>query len=230
MNSKAMSKRKRIPKPLTPRPEVTQRLRVRFAKQGDLRLVSHRDMVRVFERMFRRVGVSLALSEGFHPRPRMTFPDALSLGVAATDEVMDVVLAERVDPDNFKTRLNETCPDGLVITGVRALGDGERKVKMKLVEYEIELPESLDLALIQQGMDDFANKTTVTVDRREKQIEIDLGKTLEGLRLDGRRLIMCIRVVQQSQLQPRDILAEIGLADVLRDGHVLTRTRIELTP
>ena len=217
------------PKPIVPRPEVTQRLRVRFAKQGDLRLVSHRDMVRVFERLFRRVGVSLALSEGFHPRPRMTFPDALSLGVAATDEVMDIVIAETVDPDDFKTRLNQTCPNGLVIHKVRVLGEGERKAKIERVEYEIDLPDSVDLSQLQQAMRAFESETKVTVERREKQIEIDLGKTLEGLRLDGRRLMMRIRIVQQSQLQPRDILAQIGLPDILRDGHVLTRTRIELT-
>ena len=63
---------------------IVHRIRIRFTKKGDLRLLSHRDLVRAFERLFRRVGVELAMSQGFHPRPLMTFPDALALGIAGT--------------------------------------------------------------------------------------------------------------------------------------------------
>lgn len=207
-----------------------QRIRLRFAKQGDLRLVSHRDMVRAFERMFRRVGVSLAMSEGFHPRPKMTFPDALSLGVAARDEVMDITLAEQVEPEEFRNQLNQTCPDGLVIHTVQVLGEGDRKARIERVVYELELSGTADLAGLQRAIDELANRETLVVDRKGKQIEVDLKQTLDGLWLDDGRLMMSIRVIQQSQLQPRDILSQIGLPDFIRDGGVLTRTRIELTP
>lgn len=207
-----------------------QRIRLRFAKQGDLRLVSHRDMVRAFERMFRRVGVSLAMSEGFHPRPKMTFPDALSLGVAASDEVMDITLAERVEPEDFKERLNRTCPEGLVIHTVQILGEGDRKARIDRVVYELDLGADTDQTALQHAIDELASRETLVVDRKGKQIEIDLKQTLDRLWLDDGRLMMSIRVVQQSQLQPRDILSHIGLPDFIRDGGVLTRTRIELTP
>lgn len=206
-----------------------QRMRIRFAKEGDLRLVSHRDMVRAFERMFRRVGVSLAMSEGFHPRPKMTFPDALSLGIAARNEVMDISLAETVDPEDFKSRLNNTAPTGLVIHETRLLGDNERKAKIDKVVYELDLPAETDFASVQDAIDSMATIETLKIERKGKQIEIDLKETLEGLWLDDGRLMMTIRVVQQSQLQPRDILAHIGLSETLREGGVLTRTRIELT-
>ena len=66
-----------------------QRLRIRFSKQGDLRFISHRDLVRAFERLFRRTHMPLQMSEGFHPKTKMTFPSALALGVEARDEVME---------------------------------------------------------------------------------------------------------------------------------------------
>ena len=53
---------------------VRQRVRIRFRKQGDLRLIGHRDLVRCLERLFRRAGLPLGMSEGFHPKPRMSFP------------------------------------------------------------------------------------------------------------------------------------------------------------
>ena len=73
---------------------IRQRVRIHFQKVGDLRWISHRDLVRVFERIFRRAGLKLSMSEGFHPKARMSFPSALALGIAGQDEVMDVELAE----------------------------------------------------------------------------------------------------------------------------------------
>ncbi len=68
------------------------RTRIRFAKQGDLRFASHRDLLRVMERLFRRADVAVRQSEGFHPKPRFMFPSALGLGITGSDEVFDVDL------------------------------------------------------------------------------------------------------------------------------------------
>lgn len=213
--------------------ERATRIRVRFAKRGDLRMISHRDMVRAFERLFRRVGVSLAMSQGFHPRPLMTFPDALSLGVAAENEVMDITLIEEIEPDAFRDRLAACCPPGLVIHNVQVLGDQDRKAKMASVVYEVDLPAELmqrDSERLKRAIETLQETELLSVTRKGKQIEIDLKETLAGLWLDGDRLMMTIRVIQQSQLQPRDILAAIGLQDLLVEGAVLTRTKVELYP
>ena len=217
-----------VPKP------VRTRVRVRFAKRGDLRLISHRDMVRAFERLFRRVGVSLAMSQGFHPRPLMTFPDALSLGVLAEDEVMDITLAESVDPEAFQQLLASSCPPGLEIRNVQLLGDQDRKAKIARVEYVAEFPnetlQNRSLTDLQQAIDELRQRDSLTVTRKEKEVEINLRESLERLLLEGSRLMMSIRILQQSQLQPRDILAAIGLPDVLSEGATLTRTKVELYP
>ena len=59
-----------------------------------LALKAHRDLMRCFERLLRRAGVTLRMSQGFHPKPRMTFPSALAVGIEGTDEVMELELAE----------------------------------------------------------------------------------------------------------------------------------------
>lgn len=204
------------------------RVRIRFAKAGDLRMISHRDLVRAFERLFRRAGVSLAMSQGFHPRPVMTFPDALALGIAAENEVMDLTLTGKVDPQEFEARLVRHSPPGLVIKTVRLLGDDERKAKIDHVVYELKIPPDTDVRQLQEAIASLRVQSTLIVERRQKRIEIPLRETLDELCLDHGRLIITIRVVQQSQLQPRDILAAIGLPNAIREGAVLTRTRIEL--
>ena len=68
------------------------RVRIWFRKAGDLRFISHRDLVRTWERIFRRAELQLSRSEGFHPKPRMSFPAALAVGIAGTHELVEIEL------------------------------------------------------------------------------------------------------------------------------------------
>ena len=204
------------------------RVRLRFAKTGDLKLVSHRDLVRAFERMFRRARVELAMSQGFHPRPLMTFPDALALGIEGLDEVMDLTLTEDVEPAAFHALLSAACPPGLQIKQVLRLDEGTRKVKIKKSVYAVTLPPDIAADTLQPAIDDFAHRDTLTVERKDKQVELNLKETLDRLWLDDGKLYMSLRVAQQSQLQPRDILATLGLRQALREGVTITRTKIEI--
>ena len=68
--------------------------RVRFTKLGKVRFLSHRDLARVWERALRRAGVRVAYSEGFSPRPRLSFGLALSTGYESLGEYLDIDLAD----------------------------------------------------------------------------------------------------------------------------------------
>jgi radical SAM-linked protein len=72
----------------SPTPQLRLRVRIRFTKQDDLRWIGHRDLMRVWERLFRRAGVALSMTEGFHPKPRINFPSALAVGIAGMDELL----------------------------------------------------------------------------------------------------------------------------------------------
>ena len=204
------------------------RVRVRYAKSGDLRMISHRDLVRALERLFRRAGIELAMSQGFHPRPLMTFPDALSLGIEAHDEVMDLGLVNPCQPQEMLEQLQRHAQHGLVIRSVSTLAAGEPKARLKSVVYQLTLPaEHLNDAL-HVAISNLRQETKLQVERRGEQIEIDLKATLQDLRLDDARITMVIRATNHKQLQPRDILAALGLHELVTEGAVLTRTKVEL--
>jgi radical SAM-linked protein len=81
------------------------RVRLRFAKCGDLRLVSHHDIMRCLERMLRRARIPIALTQGYNPRPKITFALALGLGIEGRSEVVDLELAEPLEPAELLGRL-----------------------------------------------------------------------------------------------------------------------------
>ena len=91
--------------------EVTK-VRLRFAKCGDLRLVSHHDIMRCLERMLRRARIPIALTQGFNPRPKMTFALALGLGIEGRSEVVDLELSNRSNPPSCSSRLKRVAPAG----------------------------------------------------------------------------------------------------------------------
>ena len=72
-------------------------VRLRFAKHGKVRFISHRDVARAFERSFRMAELPLSFTQGFSPRPKVSFGLALSVGHESDAEYLDVELAEPVD-------------------------------------------------------------------------------------------------------------------------------------
>lgn len=68
------------------------KVRVRYTKLGKVRFLSHRDLARVWERSLRRADVRVAYSEGFSPRPKLSFGLALSTGHESLGEYLDIDL------------------------------------------------------------------------------------------------------------------------------------------
>ncbi|MBO6937410.1 MAG: TIGR03960 family B12-binding radical SAM protein [Deltaproteobacteria bacterium] len=121
-------------------------LRIAFTKIGRLAFSSHLDLVRIFPRWFRRAGAPLWWSSGFHPRPQMTFPPALGLGVASLGEVMDLKLrADAIDDRAALERaLRDKAPEGVEIVGFRWVEEGEQKLSRVIEEatYVAALPKA----------------------------------------------------------------------------------------
>jgi radical SAM-linked protein len=86
-----------------------------FAKGDALKYISHLDLARAWERIFRRAGLPIAYSQGFNPRPRFQIAAGLPVGVTGLAELLDVWLAESLAPQEVLTRLRPALPCGLEV-------------------------------------------------------------------------------------------------------------------
>ena len=121
--------------------------RALFEKTGNAIYISHLDLMRVFQRAFKRAGLPLTHTKGFNPRPSVSIALPLSLGVESRCELLDFDLeGEPIPNEEILTRLN-----GALVSGVKVLSVYDEMSKLKnlallecvvTLEYDAGIPEN----------------------------------------------------------------------------------------
>ncbi len=123
-----------------PAPPTVQRVRLRFAKRGRLRFLSHRDVARSFERAVRRAGVPVSHSHGFSPHPRLSWVGAAPTGSASEAEYLEMGLTREVDLAELVTALDAALPAGIDIVDAAVAEGASLPDRIDASRWTIELP------------------------------------------------------------------------------------------
>ena len=118
-------------RPLPPAPEpagvpagATLRYRAFYAKRGKARYLSHIDLIHVVQRSFRRAGIEVRKTQGFHPKMDFAYGPALPLGMEARREVLEFKTERRLEPGRALARLNRSLPPGLRFSSLEEVPPG----------------------------------------------------------------------------------------------------------
>ena len=119
--------------------------RALFEKVGNARYISHLDLMRVFQRAFKRAGLPLTHTQGFNPRPSVSIALPLSLGVESRCELLDFELEHPCACDEICGRLNASLIDGVHIREVYEKGDKLKNLSLLqtrlILEYDQMVPD-----------------------------------------------------------------------------------------
>ena len=207
---------------------VRLRVRIRFSKQGDLRLIGHRDLMRCLERVFRRAGLTLEFQRGVPSQTTDDVPLGLGGGIEGVDEVMEVELAESYTAEELLRRLPPQCPPGLVIPLDRR--PSRRRPEGPSPKRRPTRPPSPRRAGRR-----WASGSSICwpPHRGRSSVRTGAGRSIcarscWSLALDEGVLQMRLRVDRQGSVGPRDVLAALGLADLEQQGVHLRRTAVEV--
>jgi radical SAM-linked protein len=208
------------------------KVRLRFAKRGDLRLTSHHDLMRCLERLLRRAAIPVAVTQGFSPRPKITFALAMGLGIEGLGEVVDLELTEPHDPGELMGRLAAASPPGLEWLEARALEPSAPAPRPAWAEYEIPVPEARR-APVAQALEVLLLSESRIVTRRRpdkrREVEFDMRPLLLDASLTaGGSLRVRLKASPDGSVRPEEVLEALGARDLLDGGAFLTRTRVEL--
>lgn len=201
---------------------------MRFRKVGDLRWISHRDLVRTLERLVRRAGLTLRMSQGFHPKPKLMFPSALAVGIEGQAEVLELELVTHVDPLAVQRSLQAEAPPGLEFFEVRAIAPGQDKAQLRSMTYQFPVP-SESRPQVEHAIEQLLACPHLWVERDGRPDPVDMRADLESLESQAGVLRFRIRATHQASLRPRDVLQALGLAPLEQHGDFLIRCEVELT-
>jgi radical SAM-linked protein len=206
---------------------VRDKVRIRFRKGGELRLVSHHDLMRCFERMLRRSGLPFHSTEGFNPKPRLIFALSLGLGIVGCEEVVELELDEELPPEEIQARLAAQAPAGLEILRVQRI-DAKAGAQVRQAGYRVVIPIELRAGL-DERITALLTSTHCWVERsRPQPRKLDIRSYILDLRLQEDTLEMDLEVTPQGTARPDEILRVLGLGELLANGAVLERNRLEI--
>lgn len=190
------------------------RLRARFAKTGKVRFVSHRDVARIWERALRRAGLPIAYTEGFSPRPKLSFGLALSTGYESLGEYLDISLrdtegaAPDVDVEQLPTLLDPALPVGMEVQAVVELERGLRSLQQAVTSctWHIELT-GVDASAVAAAVDHAlaAPELIISQTRKGQETVEDVRSGILTLRVLGPAPSGGIAVEAELATQPRGL-------------------------
>lgn len=167
------------------------KVRVRYAKLGKVRFLSHRDLARILERAVRRAELPVAYSQGFSPRARLHFGLALSTGYESLAEYFDIdfdpELGDLPDAVRVGGLLQPCLPTGILIDASQPLADGTPSLQDAVTSssWEFLLPSELhDHCVVTTAEMLDAAELPVDLVRKSKQVREDLRPLLLSLTTD----------------------------------------------
>ena len=189
------------------------RLRVRYRKDGRLAYLGHLEVLGTVNRSIRRSGLPFAVGNGFARRIRLQFSQALPVGASSECEYYDLMLTERVDPEDALARLAAATP--------RALGpDVAAYVPRRLpaleawltrADWDVLIPAAVDAAVLDRTLHELRERGPLRYFRGEKPKEIDLSRALVGWKVlddggGGLLIRLSTRSSNDGSLRPKVLL------------------------
>ena len=189
--------------------------RALFEKTGNARYISHLDLMRLFQRAFKRAGLPLTHTQGFNPRPSVSIALPLSLGVESRCELLDFDLEVPVDCGEIREKLNASLVEGVFVREVYEQGEKIKNLALLqsrlVLEYDRQTPD--DATELLQNL---FSRTELIVEKKGKngvtqQDIIPLLRGLEVNRVSDREVEMiALHCCQNPALNPMQLSAAIG--------------------
>ena len=192
---------------------TVSKVRVRFTKLGKVRWTSHRDVARMWERACRRAGVALAYTEGFSPRPKVSFGLALPTGHESLAEYLDLDVSDpALDLVSLPGRLTPVLPVGIDVTAAAAVAPGADSLQHEVTSssWIIELGDH-------DGLGDrtrdvlAAEEIVVTRERKGRPVTDDIRPAIRSLALDKDQNLTCELATQPRGVRPAELLSVLGI-------------------
>lgn len=206
-----------------------QRIRLTYSKGDELKYTGNLDMMKVWERTFRRARLRIAYSQGFHPQPKIHQALPLPLGFTSENDLLDIWLASEENIETILTRLDSALQPGVTIQSAQPvpLQSIPLQTRVSSARYSVRIDQAKTPEDLTRRIESFLSRQECIRERRGKQY--DLMPLVESIRIsesDTHVLQMTLAARPSATGRPEEVLDELGIP--LQDVSI-TRTEILLS-
>lgn len=208
-----------------------QRIRLTFAKGEPVKYIAHLAVMRAWERIIRRADLPIGYSQGFNPRPKLTFASALPVGYMGQREVLDLELRTWVAPDEVLRRVRAELPPGFALHTAHEvpLKGPSLQSQVRYAVYRVSFAAHVPAVVLQQQIARLLHTATLPRERtvKGKVRAYDLRPLIHTLcysASDGTHVTtMVLANMDSGTARVDEVVAEMGL---LADMRAVHRTRL----
>lgn len=204
---------------------VSKKYRITFEKLGNTRYLSHLELSRVLIRAFKRAGLSLVYSKGFHPMPKVSFVCALPVGIESMQETVDIDILKPQSVHSIKQRVNKQLPGGINVINVEEILPNKKRVRLKESQFLISLN---GLEIRENDIDRFLNSEYFPIVKvgKKGEHEVNARPLVKSMRLILPKTVrLDLSHISNPQLRPDQIIAGVfSLKDPLVKGMKIIKT------
>lgn len=210
-----------VPAPLLTRKAQGEpyRIRLTYSKTGPMRFLGHLELVWAVTRAIRRADLPIRYSQGFHPKPKLTFSQPLPVGIESMEEYMELELDStggRLDPQEVMARLNGQMPEGIKFHTAVLMPLKVPLPSAMMQEYLVFLKNGptgidIDLESIEGYLRDFACKESfpVRIEKEDKVALVDMRPLAEFTLIDPATLRLVLKKGVGPGIRPHDAVAAL---------------------
>ncbi|MFH1230153.1 MAG: TIGR03936 family radical SAM-associated protein [Planctomycetota bacterium] len=219
---------------------------LRLKKNGRAKYLSQREFLNIIEQSIRRANIPIIFSEGFNPRPRLSFTTALAVGISSDDEVIYLQFSEWLNPKDVIQKINKKLIEDIVISTVKPCiplrqdtldhiksyqeTDKENTINNSIsngfnVEYKItplnDMASNELLKLSQEKIENWMNQVNQIVQRdyiNKNFKEINIRNYVQKIELKNDLLFLTVKITNKGTARPNEIILSLGLSGSLKDG------------
>ena len=202
-----------------PHVEKVQRLRLTFARDDAARYITHLDVMRMWERVLKRVALPVAYSEGFSPRPKIALAAPLAVGMTSHCELLEITTVQRVPLRQVLDDIPAQLPIGFRLLDAQevSLALPSLQSMLRAASYEVDVPDDRDAQAWTGAIDALLTRETVPWQhmRGDELREYDLRPLVLGASLaragDGTAtVVMELRNDSNGSGRPEQLTRALG--------------------
>ncbi len=181
-----------------------------WTKMGSARFFGHLELVKMFAAAFRRAGIELLYSRGFHPMPQISFDNPLPLGMESQAERMWVKPAADYPCSDLIERLNPQLPEGIRVVGCRTVATRKEKFRAEADTYHLYIDRNVvDRYLLDRFL--AADQWPYERANRKSQTHIiDLRECVQRIAfIDEHTLYVTVKRMKPYIIRPAVLLKEV---------------------